>query len=204
SGPEGLLSPAGAESRLLPRRAPLAASMDDIYSSLDHAPLYSSPGIRFRSTVTTEDIGQPILWALDFRSLKHVITHAMLLPWDASPSIPGMYEQLLGPVSDRIAALLEPIRSIADFTPELLERISAAAPHRHVEWVGSLRDLTHGDCAMARELRYRYLLETGSLACTDVFADTPDTVAAVAPEENERFLQFLRGCPAAGDGRAAG
>lgn len=191
----GVLSVNGAESRLLPRRPALDVAMEDIYAAIDHAPVYSTPAIRYRSTLSTEDIGQPLLWALDLASLKHVMTHALLMPWDESPSIPGMYQHLLAPISDRIASLIADVRCLADFTPELVARINDSMPHRRIEWIGTMRDLAHGDSQHAREMRLRYFLETGAMQLEDSFADTPESVPSIPIDENERFLEFLRGAP---------
>ena len=193
----GVLSVNGAESRLLPRRPALDVAMEDIYAAVDHAPVYSTPAIRYRSTLSTEDIGQPLLWALDLSSLKHVITHALLMPWDESPSIPGMYQHLLTPISERVASLIAEVRSLADFTPELVARINDLMPHRRIEWIGTMRDFAHGDSQHAREMRLRYFLETGAMQLEDSFADTPDSVPSIPVDENERFLEFLRGVPSA-------
>gem|GEM_PF-6949538 len=189
----GILSVSGAESRLIARRPALDVMLQDIYAAFDHAPIYSTPGIQYRSTLLTEDIGQPILWALDFPSLKQVLTHALLLPWDDAPSLPGMYQHLLVPISERVAALIAEVRSISDFTPQLIDQLNDAIPHRRIEWIGTMRDLAHGDSQHARELRLRYFLEIGAMQLEDVFADTPDSVPPIPTAENERFLEFLRG-----------
>jgi hypothetical protein len=192
---DGYLSACGADTKLLARRAPLDVSMDDLHSATDHAPVYSSPAVRFRSTLTTEDIGQPIYWALDLASLKHVLSHALLLPWDESPSILGMYQQLLVPMSEQVDAITAQAQSLADFTSELIAKLNAAIPHRRIEWIGTLRDLTHGDSETARELRFRYFLATGAMNQEDTFADTPTDMPAIPTQENEQFLDYLRGFP---------
>ena len=189
----GVMSSIAADAHLLARRPALAVTMNDLMSATDHAPVYSSPGVRYRSVLSTEDIGQPVLWSLDLASLKHVMTHALLLPWDSAPSMPGMYEQLLAPISERVAALLADVHGMQDFTPEFVERLNAILPHRRVEWIGTLRDLAHGDSQHARETRLRYFLETGAMRLDDAFADTPDAVPAIPTDENERFLSYLRG-----------
>lgn len=189
----GVLSSTAADAHLLAKRPALAVTMNDLMSATDHAPIYSSPGVRYRSVLSTEDIGQPILWSLDLDSLKHVMTHALLLPWDTTPSMPGMYEQLLAPISQRVAALLTEVRGMQDFTPEFIARLNDLLPHRRIEWIGTLRDLAHGDSQHARETRLRYFLMTGAIKLDDAFADTPETVAAIPTDENERFLSYLRG-----------
>lgn len=191
----GLLSVNGAESRLLARRPPLDIVPEDIYAATDHAPIYSSPGVRFRSTLSAEDIGQPILWALNLSSFKHVLTHALLMPWDRAPSIPGMYQHLLLPISERVASLLSDVHSMEDFTPAVIAQLNDAIPHRRIEWIGTMRDLAHGESQHARETRLRYFLEIGSMQLEDSFADTPDSVPSIPVDQNERFLEFLRGVP---------
>jgi hypothetical protein len=192
------LSATGADTSLLARKAPVHVTMNDLHSALDHAPLYSSPAVRFRSTVATEDIGQPIYWALDAASLKHVLAHAVLLPWDESPSLAGMYQQMLVPISERVSTIVGRLQSVTDFTAEIIAELNDAIPHRRIEWIGSLRDLTHGESETARELRFRYFLATGAMQQEDAFADTPPTMPAVPTAENERFLDFLRGFPVEG------
>jgi hypothetical protein len=167
--------------------------MNDLYCATDHAPIYSSPAVRFRSVLASEDIGQPIYWALDFASLKHVFTHALLLPWDEQPSMQGMYQQLLVPISERVQEIIGGLKSMDDFTPEIIAQLNDAIPHRRIEWVGTMRDLAHGDSQHARELRLRYFLEIGAIQLEDAFADTPDSVPPIPTAENEQFLEFLRG-----------
>jgi hypothetical protein len=189
------LSSASCEARLLARHPALDATFEDLCDAKDFAPVYSTPGVRYRTTVPLEDIGHPILWAHDLASLKQVLSTVLLLPWDDAPSIPGMYRQMLGPMSEAVKGLLTAVSTIDDFTPEFLSRLDALIPHRRIEWIGTLRDLAHGECETARELRYRYFLETGAMDAEDAFADTPGSVPPIPVDENERFLEFLREYP---------
>lgn len=189
------LPPTACEARLLARHPAIDATIDDLTYALDLAPIYSTPGLRFRSTVTLEEIDQPFLWALDLESLKQAIATILLLPFDSRPSIPGMYQQMLGPMSDAVSSVVAGVSSMGDFTPELVDRLNRLIPHRRIEWIGTLRDLAHGDGPTARELRYRYFLETATIVEADAFADTPESVPAIPVAENEAFLDFLRGFP---------
>lgn len=190
-----VLSTVGAESCLLAKKPPIQVSIDDLHCATDHAPIYSSPAVRFRSVLASEDIGQPIYWALDLASLKHVLTHALLLPWDSQPSMRGMYQQLLVPISERVREIISELKSVTDFTPEIIAQLNDAIPHRRIEWIGTLRDLTHGNCETAREIRFRYFLATDAMQLEDAFADTPAEVNPIPTAENEQFLDFLRGVP---------